>query len=98
VDRAISLTGMYRRPYGTASSRRNSSGYVLLKICTVCAHRLNQVDPHDASILVTEPYFNLPNIQDVYDQFIFEEYEFDAYLRSTCASPLPFTLHGALRG
>jgi actin-related protein 6 len=30
---------------------------------------------------VTEPYFNLPNVQDVYDQFIFEEYEFQSYLR-----------------
>lgn len=32
---------------------------------------------------MTEPYFNLPNIQEVYDQFIFEEYEFRAHFRST---------------
>ena len=34
-------------------------------------------------MLITEPYFNLPNIQDVYDQFMFEEYEFRSYFRCT---------------
>ncbi|KAF7791485.1 hypothetical protein EIP86_002501 [Pleurotus ostreatoroseus] len=44
------------------------------------------VDPPDASLLMTEPYFNLPNLQEVYDQFVFEEYEFEAYFRCTPAS------------
>ena len=35
---------------------------------------------------MTEPYFNLPNLQDVYDQFIFEEYEFQSYYRCTRGS------------
>ncbi|KAL7279818.1 hypothetical protein ACG7TL_006225 [Trametes sanguinea] len=32
-----------------------------------------KVNTSQASLLITEPYFNLPNIQDVYDQFVFEE-------------------------
>ncbi|KAI0086978.1 actin-like protein Arp6 [Irpex rosettiformis] len=47
------------------------------------------VAPSDASLLITEPYFNLPNLQDVYDQFIFEEYEFQSYYRCTPASMIP---------
>lgn len=42
-----------------------------------------QVDTAESSLLITEPYFNLPNIQDVYDQFVFEEYEFHSYHRCT---------------
>lgn len=42
-----------------------------------------KINTSEASLLITEPYFNLPNIQDVYDQFIFEEYEFKAYHRCT---------------
>ncbi|KAI8978721.1 actin-like protein Arp6 [Trametes punicea] len=44
----------------------------------------------EAALLITEPYFNLPNIQDVYDQFVFEEYEFQAYHRCTPASLIPY--------
>lgn len=44
-----------------------------------------QVDTAETSLLITEPYFNLPNIQQVYDQFVFEEYEFQSYLCSTRA-------------
>ncbi|KAF9020827.1 actin-like ATPase domain-containing protein [Hymenopellis radicata] len=42
------------------------------------------VDTTESSLLITEPYLNLPNIQEVYDQFVFEEYEFN---RSWHASP-----------
>ncbi|KAJ3547053.1 hypothetical protein NMY22_g1812 [Coprinellus aureogranulatus] len=48
------------------------------------------VDTTEASVLVTEPYFNLPNLQDVYDQFMFEEYEFQSYYRCPPASLIPF--------
>jgi actin-related protein 6 len=34
-------------------------------------------------LLVTEPYFNLPNIAETYDQMVFEEWEFDSYFRCT---------------
>lgn len=44
---------------------------------------VGKIDTTQSSLLITEPYFNLPNIQDVYDQMIFEEYEFAAYYRST---------------
>jgi actin-related protein 6 len=30
---------------------------------------------------MTEPYFNPPNVQETYDQFIFEEYEFQSFYR-----------------
>ncbi|KAJ7763203.1 actin-related protein Arp6 [Mycena maculata] len=51
------------------------------------------VNPTESTILITEPYFNLPKIQEVYDQFIFEEYEFQAQYRATPASLIP---HGTL--
>ena len=43
----------------------------------------SQVDPTETSLLVTEPYFNLPNIAETYDQMVFEEWEFDSYFRCT---------------
>ncbi|KAF8886226.1 actin-related protein Arp6 [Gymnopilus junonius] len=48
------------------------------------------VDTTQSSLLITEPYFNLPNIQDTYDQLIFEEYEFDSYYRCAPASLVPY--------
>ncbi|XP_006462962.1 hypothetical protein AGABI2DRAFT_72217 [Agaricus bisporus var. bisporus H97] len=51
------------------------------------------MDTTQASLLLTESYFNLPNIQDVYDQFVFEEYEFESYFRCTPAAVIP---HGDL--
>lgn len=53
---------------------------------SMCLQQLNgntQVDPTDASLLITEPYFNLPKLQEIYDQFVFEEYEFKSYYRCT---------------
>ncbi|KAH6912648.1 actin-like protein ARP6 [Coprinopsis sp. MPI-PUGE-AT-0042] len=47
------------------------------------------VDTTESTLLVTEPYFNLPNIQETYDQFIFEEYECHSYYRCTGASLAP---------
>lgn len=46
------------------------------------------IDTTQSSLLLTEPYHNLPNIQAVYDQFIFEEYQFPSYYRCTPASLL----------
>ncbi|KAG6900146.1 hypothetical protein C0993_002295 [Termitomyces sp. T159_Od127] len=48
------------------------------------------IDTTGSRLLITEPYFNLPNIQEVYDQFIFEEYEFQAYYRCTPASLIQY--------
>jgi hypothetical protein len=51
-----------------------------------------QINPTETSLLVTEPYFNLPNIAETYDQMIFEEWEFNSYFRATRKSwTLPFT-------
>ncbi|TDL17756.1 Actin/actin-like protein [Rickenella mellea] len=41
------------------------------------------VNTSESALLITEPPFNLSNIQDVYDQFVFEEYEFQSYFRCT---------------
>ena len=46
-------------------------------------HGLHQADISESSILITEPYFNLPQIQRIYDQFVFEEYGFQSYYRCT---------------
>lgn len=43
----------------------------------------DQADISECSILITEPYFNLPQIQRIYDQFVFEEYGFQSYYRCT---------------
>lgn len=43
----------------------------------------DQIQPSETSLLVTEPYFNLPNIQETYDQMVFEEWEFQSYYRCT---------------
>ncbi|KIJ64586.1 hypothetical protein HYDPIDRAFT_111953 [Hydnomerulius pinastri MD-312] len=48
------------------------------------------VDAPESSLIITEPYFNLPNIQDVYDQLVFEEYEFHSYHRCTPAAMIPY--------
>lgn len=42
-----------------------------------------QIKPPETSLLVTEPYFNLPNIAETYDQMVFEEWEFASYYRCT---------------
>ncbi|GLB38716.1 putative actin family protein [Lyophyllum shimeji] len=51
------------------------------------------IDTTESSLVITEPYFNLPKLQEVYDQFVFEEYEFQAYYRCTPASLIP---HGTI--
>ncbi|CAG8656525.1 17479_t:CDS:10, partial [Acaulospora morrowiae] len=39
-------------------------------------------DPKKTSLLITEPCFDLPNIQKAYDEMIFEVYEFQSYCRT----------------
>ncbi|KAF4577292.1 Actin- protein 6 [Pleurotus pulmonarius] len=51
------------------------------------------INTTESSLLITEPYFNLPNMQEVYDQFMFEEYDFESYYRCAPASLIP---HGKL--
>ncbi|KAI8646745.1 actin family [Parasitella parasitica] len=40
------------------------------------------IEPKDSRLLITEPCFNLPAIQDSYDQIVFEEFEFGACFRT----------------
>lgn len=72
-------------------SHKTSLGCVLsLRTRVIDPHGAVQVDPTESSLLITEPYFNLPNLQEVYDQFVFEEYEFESYYRCTrSSSPRP---------
>ncbi|KAL1673978.1 actin-domain-containing protein [Schizophyllum commune] len=56
----------------------------------VFSRELLNIDTQQSSLLLTEPYFNLPNLQKTYDEFIFEEYEFKSYCRRTPASLVPY--------
>ncbi|KAI6044922.1 actin-related protein Arp6 [Pisolithus marmoratus] len=56
------------------------------------------VNTSESSLLITEPYFNLPNIQEIYDQFVFEEYEFLSYHRCTPAAMIPYGQLFAVEG
>lgn len=49
--------------------------------CVIDERASTQVNPTEMSLLVTEPYFNLPNIAETYDQMIFEEWDFASYFR-----------------
>ncbi|WVQ75999.1 actin-like protein ARP6 [Cryptococcus sp. DSM 104548] len=48
------------------------------------------VNPQETSLLVTEPYFNIPNIAETYDQMVYEEWEFQSYFRTTPAGLIPY--------
>lgn len=73
---------------------------------SACARRLGvtllftivpvQVNPQETSLLVTEPYLNLPNVANTYDQMIFEEWEFASCHRCTREFSLLFALEGWL--
>lgn len=41
-----------------------------------------KVDPKNTRLLITEPCFNLPVIQEGYDQMIFEEFQFTSCYRT----------------
>jgi len=49
----------------------------------MCIVLTAKVNTPETSLLVTEPYFNLPNIAETYDQMVFEEWEFQSYYRCT---------------
>ncbi|KAK4695673.1 actin-related protein 6, partial [Phenoliferia sp. Uapishka_3] len=49
------------------------------------------LDPSSTRLLLTEPVFNLPNVQDQYDQMIFEEYEFGACAKCPAPSLVAFS-------
>ncbi|GAA5912910.1 hypothetical protein JCM8208_002079 [Rhodotorula glutinis] len=49
-----------------------------------------QISPQETNLLVTEPVFNLPNVQEHYDQMIFEDYDFSSYLRCPAPALVPY--------
>jgi actin-related protein 6 len=67
---------------GVFSTDVLGASYIMIK-STIGSSSIWQIDTTESSLLITEPYFNLPNLQDVYDQFVFEEYEFQSYHRCT---------------
>ncbi|POY70972.1 hypothetical protein BMF94_5999 [Rhodotorula taiwanensis] len=50
------------------------------------------INPQETNLLVTEPVHNLPNVQEHYDQIVFEEYEFASYLRCPAPALVPYGL------
>ncbi|KAF7309255.1 hypothetical protein MIND_00295800 [Mycena indigotica] len=56
----------------------------------ILSDQVLNVNPTTSTLVITEPYFNLPKIQDTTDEFIFEEYEFKSCLRATPASFMPY--------
>jgi hypothetical protein len=40
-----------------------------------------KIKPSETSLLVTEPYLNLPSLAETFDQMVFEEWEFQSYYR-----------------
>lgn len=57
-----------------------------------------KIVPKETRLLITEPCFNLPVIQDSYDQIIFEEYEFGSCYRTTAPQLCLFNELGGLLG
>ncbi|KAI8875885.1 actin-related protein 6 [Backusella circina FSU 941] len=55
-----------------------------------------QIEPSETRLLVTEPCFNLPQIQDSYDQIIFEEYNFSSCCRTIAPALCLFNEIGGL--
>lgn len=56
------------------------------------------IEPRESRLLITEPCFNLPAIQDNYDQIIFEEYEFGACYRAIAPKLCLYNELGGLFG
>ncbi|GAA6009182.1 hypothetical protein JCM11491_005784, partial [Sporobolomyces phaffii] len=54
--------------------------------------RTLNIDPKTTSIAITEPVHNLPNVQEHYDQMVFEEYDFEHYLRIPGPAAIPYGL------
>ncbi|KAI8991097.1 actin-like protein ARP6 [Mycotypha africana] len=57
-----------------------------------------RLEPKESRLLVTEPCFNLPKIQDNYDQIIFEDYQFQACYRTIAPELCLFNEVGGLFG
>ncbi|GAA5846660.1 hypothetical protein JCM3766R1_005799 [Sporobolomyces carnicolor] len=49
-----------------------------------------KLDTRSTSIAITEPVMNLPNVQEHYDQMVFEEYDFQSYLRIPGPAAIPY--------
>ncbi|KWU42294.1 actin-domain-containing protein, partial [Rhodotorula sp. JG-1b] len=50
------------------------------------------ITPQETNLLLTEPVMNLPNVQEHYDQIVFEEYDFASYLRCPAPALVPYGL------
>ena len=90
-NRGFSTTGRRKRPSGTISSAKTHSTFVLRSSpAPFRSFRDAQIDTASTQLLITEPVFNLPNVQDAYDQILFEEYNFASCLRSPGPALVPY--------
>ncbi|WWC86887.1 actin-like protein ARP6 [Kwoniella dendrophila CBS 6074] len=89
IDQCKDLSGIvYRRPF-ERGMLVNWDAEKIVWDRIFSSSGLN-INPAESSLLVTEPYFNLPNIAETYDQMVFEEYEFQSYFRCTPAALIPY--------
>nr|XP_019008456.1 actin-like protein ARP6 [Kwoniella pini CBS 10737]OCF47237.1 actin-like protein ARP6 [Kwoniella pini CBS 10737] len=89
IDQCKDLSGIvYRRPF-ERGMLVNWDAEKIIWDRVFSPSGLN-VNPSESSLLVTEPYFNLPNIAESYDQMVFEEWEFQSYFRCTPAALIPY--------
>ncbi|WWC59496.1 actin-like protein ARP6 [Kwoniella dejecticola CBS 10117] len=89
IDRCKDLSGIvYRRPFEKGMLVNWDAEKVIWD--RVFSPAGLNINPTESSLLVTEPYFNLPNIAETYDQMVFEEWEFQSYFRCTPAALIPY--------
>ncbi|WWD07640.1 actin-like protein ARP6 [Kwoniella europaea PYCC6329] len=89
IDNCRDLSGIvYRRPF-ERGMLVNWDAEKIIWDRIFSPQGLN-INPPESSLLVTEPYFNLPNIAETYDQMVFEEWEFQSYFRCTPAALIPY--------
>ncbi|OCF32584.1 actin-like protein ARP6 [Kwoniella heveanensis BCC8398] len=89
IDNCRDLSGVvYRRPFERGMLVNWDAEKIIWD--RLFSPAVMNVNPSETSLLVTEPYFNLPNIAETYDQMIFEEWEFQSCFRCTPAALIPY--------
>ncbi|WVO16547.1 actin-like protein ARP6 [Cryptococcus depauperatus] len=89
IDGCKDLSGIvYRRPFETGMLVNWDTEKIIWD--RLFSQSVMNVKPSETSLLVTEPYFNLPNIAETYDQMVFEEWEFQSYFRCAPAALIPY--------
>jgi len=78
IERCRDFSGLqYRRPF----ERGMLTAWECEKMVWDRVFNQMKIKPSETSLLVTEPYLNLPSLAETYDQMVFEEWEFQSYYR-----------------